>query len=120
MSARRGGVQPAPGQSWADLRAQWKRDGLCRQCGAPPVPGTQYCRRHATGRKVRDKRRRETSGTPAHARRTRALVDVRIRLPLALYERVAADAAERGESIEAWIAGACLETFEAPADPEET
>ena len=46
------------------------------------------------------------------------LVEVRVRMPADLHRRILRDAADRGESVEAWMVAAARETFEAP-DPGE-
>ena len=46
------------------------------------------------------------------------LVEVRVRMPSDLHRRILRDAADRGESVEAWMVAAARETFEAPAPGE--
>lgn len=64
----------------------------------------------AGGRSSRGRR----SGPPSSAK----LVEVRVRMPSDLHRRILRDAADRGESVEAWMVAAARETFEAPAPGE--
>lgn len=90
--------------AWRRRKAEREAAGWCRDCGGEVEdPGAKYCRRHKARR------------NQAHrARQDRQRVEVRLRLPRALHALIEADAAERGESVEAWLEA---EARAAPARP---
>ena len=67
----------------------------------------------AGGRSNHGRRGGRRSATPPAK-----LVEVRVRMPADLHRRILRDAADRGESVEAWMVAAARETFEAPEPGE--
>ena len=108
---------PRPyGERMADKRARWESEGRCRDCGAPlDRPGSKKCARHRASRNRANYRKRGP-GAPA---RGVDLVTVEVRMPADLYRRILADAADRDESVEAWLTAEARAALDADADAGE-
>ena len=93
------------GESMREKRARWKREGRCRDCGAPEdQPGSGMCVWHRNSRNAANYRRRH--------------VEFKLRLPGPLAHKCAKDAAERGETLHDWIVAELAALFEPEPDSE--
>ena len=92
------------GESMRARRERWKREGRCRDYGAPvDREGSSVCARHRKSRNRGNYLRRH--------------VEFKLRLRGPLAHRCAKDATERGETLHDWIVAELAALFE--PEPEE-
>ena len=108
------------GQPIGDLSRQWKAEGRCRECGAA-AGGKRRCPRCAktfNAAKSKARAERQAAGLAHVVRRAdpASLKPVLVQLPRETYELALADAAERGETLEQWIAAEIAATFDDDSD----
>ena len=99
------------------MRAKCRRGeaaGDCRDCGAKGphrLPDGSTSKRCARCRGLRSSRAPGSGRTRRAAGAAAGTVAVTLHVPAALHARIAADAADRGESLEAWLLAAAREGF---------